>query len=125
MTRSVLLHGVVAKKPGRSISPVENYYPGIESNNCVTRERHSLELSQLAAWGIYDDDVPAAGIITGVGRVAGRECMIVANDATVKGGTYYPLDSEKTPARPGNRRDEPLALYLPGGFGRCISTETG
>ena len=54
-----------------------------------------LELSQLAAWGIYDDDVPAAGIITGVGRVAGRECMIVANDATVKGGTYYPLTVKK------------------------------
>ena len=54
-----------------------------------------LELSQLAAWGMYDDAVPAAGIITGVGRVAGRECAIVANDATVKGGTYYPLTVKK------------------------------
>ncbi len=54
-----------------------------------------LELSQLAAWGMYDDDVPAAGIITGIGRVAGRECMVVANDATVKGGTYYPLTVKK------------------------------
>ena len=54
-----------------------------------------LELSQLAAWGMYDDAVPAAGIITGVGRVAGRECVIVANDATVKGGTYYPLTVKK------------------------------
>ncbi|OYX87789.1 MAG: methylcrotonoyl-CoA carboxylase, partial [Azorhizobium sp. 35-67-5] len=42
-----------------------------------------LELSQLAAFGMYDDDVPAAGLITGIGRVSGRECMIVANDATV------------------------------------------
>ncbi|MFT5574752.1 MAG: 3-methylcrotonyl-CoA carboxylase beta subunit [Bermanella sp.] len=54
-----------------------------------------LELSQLAAWEVYDDYVPAAGIITGLGRVAGQECMIVANDATVKGGSYYPLTVKK------------------------------
>ena len=50
-----------------------------------------LELSPLAADGLYDGEAPAAGIITGVGRVSGRECVIVANDATVKGGTYYPI----------------------------------
>ncbi len=54
-----------------------------------------LELSPLAADGLYDGDSPAAGIITGVGRVAGRECVIVANDATVKGGTYYPMTVKK------------------------------
>ncbi|MYM62430.1 carboxyl transferase domain-containing protein [Pseudomaricurvus sp. HS19] len=54
-----------------------------------------LELSQLAAHGVYDEDVPAAGIIAGIGRVEGRECMIVANDATVKGGSYYPLTVKK------------------------------
>ncbi len=54
-----------------------------------------LELSQLAALGMYGGGVPAAGIITGIGRVAGRECMIVANDATVKGGTYYPMTVKK------------------------------
>jgi 3-methylcrotonyl-CoA carboxylase beta subunit len=54
-----------------------------------------LELSQLAANGMYDDEAPAAGIITGVGRVSGRECVVVANDATVKGGTYYPLTVKK------------------------------
>ncbi len=54
-----------------------------------------LELSPLAANGMYDDEAPAAGIITGVGRVAGRECVIVANDATVKGGTYYPMTVKK------------------------------
>lgn len=54
-----------------------------------------LELSQLAAYQVYDDVVPAAGIITGIGRVAGTECMIVVNDATVKGGTYYPLTVKK------------------------------
>jgi len=54
-----------------------------------------LELSQLAAYGVYDEPIPGAGILTGVGRVAGRECVIVANDATVKGGTYYPLTVKK------------------------------
>lgn len=54
-----------------------------------------LELSQLAAYKVYDDDVPAAGIITGIGRVSGQECMIIANDATVKGGTYFPLTVKK------------------------------
>ncbi|WP_448566697.1 carboxyl transferase domain-containing protein [Thalassotalea ganghwensis] len=54
-----------------------------------------LELSQLAAYDVYKDNVPAAGIITGIGRVAGQECIIVANDATVKGGTYYPLTVKK------------------------------
>ena len=54
-----------------------------------------LELSQLAAYKVYEDDVPGAGIITGIGRVAGQECMIFVNDATVKGGTYYPLTVKK------------------------------
>ena len=54
-----------------------------------------LELSPLAAGGLYEDEAPGAGIITGVGRVAGREVVVVANDATVKGGTYYPLTVKK------------------------------
>src|SRR3954449_10299874 len=54
-----------------------------------------LELSPLAAHGLYGDAAPGAGMITGVGRVAGRECVIVANDATVKGGTYYPMTVKK------------------------------
>src|SRR6202011_2033667 len=54
-----------------------------------------LELSPLAAQGVYDDDLPGAGLVTGIGRVSGRECMIVANDPTVKGGTYYPLTVKK------------------------------
>jgi 3-methylcrotonyl-CoA carboxylase beta subunit len=54
-----------------------------------------LELSPLAAWGMYGGDVPAASLITGVGRVAGVECVVVANDATVKGGTYYPMTVKK------------------------------
>lgn len=54
-----------------------------------------LELSQLAAHGVYDEPLPAAGIITGIGRIADTECMIIVNDATVKGGTYYPLTVKK------------------------------
>jgi 3-methylcrotonyl-CoA carboxylase beta subunit len=54
-----------------------------------------LELSSLAALHVYADDVPAAGIITGIGLIQGRECMVIANDATVKGGTYYPLTVKK------------------------------
>jgi 3-methylcrotonyl-CoA carboxylase beta subunit len=54
-----------------------------------------LEFSQLAAYDMYDDAAPSAGIITGIGRVAGLECVIVCNDATVKGGTYYPMTVKK------------------------------
>ena len=54
-----------------------------------------LELSALAATGLYDDEAPGAGIVTGIGRVEGVECVVVANDATVKGGTYYPMTVKK------------------------------
>jgi 3-methylcrotonyl-CoA carboxylase beta subunit/propionyl-CoA carboxylase len=54
-----------------------------------------LELSPLAAWAMYDDDAPGAGIVTGIGRVSGREVLVIANDATVKGGTYYPITVKK------------------------------
>ncbi|HRW51848.1 MAG TPA: carboxyl transferase domain-containing protein, partial [Phycisphaerae bacterium] len=54
-----------------------------------------LEFSPLAAWDLYGNDAPASGVVTGIGRIAGRECLIVANDATVKGGTYYPMTVKK------------------------------
>ncbi|HUP26834.1 MAG TPA: carboxyl transferase domain-containing protein [Chloroflexia bacterium] len=54
-----------------------------------------MEFSALAAWDMYDGDAPGAGIVTGIGVVSGQECVIVANDATVKGGTYYPLTVKK------------------------------
>jgi 3-methylcrotonyl-CoA carboxylase beta subunit/propionyl-CoA carboxylase len=63
-----------------------------------------LELSPLAAWEVYDNGAPAAGLITGIGRVAGREVVVIANDATVKGGTYYPLTVKK------HRRAQQIAL---------------
>src|SRR6202451_2306266 len=54
-----------------------------------------LELSPLAAHGMYDDAIHGAGLITGIGRVEGRECVIVANDSTIKGGTYFPMTVKK------------------------------
>lgn len=54
-----------------------------------------LEIGQLAAYGMYDNEVPSAGLITGIGQISETDCMIVANDATVKGGTYYPLTVKK------------------------------
>jgi 3-methylcrotonyl-CoA carboxylase beta subunit len=75
-----------------------------KSGKLLARERIStlldpgspfLELSALAAQGVYGEDLPGAGLITGIGRVSGRECMVVANDPTVKGGTYYPLTVKK------------------------------
>ena len=54
-----------------------------------------LEIGQLAASGLYDDQAPAAGLIAGIGRIEGQQCMVVANDATVKGGTYYPMTVKK------------------------------
>ncbi|HLI16235.1 MAG TPA: carboxyl transferase domain-containing protein [Acidimicrobiales bacterium] len=54
-----------------------------------------LELSTLAAWGMYGESIPSAGIVTGIGLVAGRPCVVVANDATVKGGTYFPVTVKK------------------------------
>ena len=54
-----------------------------------------LELSPLAANGMYDDAIHGAGLITGIGRVEGRECMVVCNDSTIKGGTYYPMTVKK------------------------------
>jgi len=75
-----------------------------QSGKLLARERISalldpgspfLELSALAAQGVYGEDLPGAGLVTGIGRVSGRECMVVANDPTVKGGTYYPLTVKK------------------------------
>jgi len=61
----------------------------------VDRGAPFLEIGQMAAFGLYDDEVPSAGIIAGIGQVSDTDCVIVANDATVKGGTYYPLTVKK------------------------------
>jgi 3-methylcrotonyl-CoA carboxylase beta subunit len=72
-----------------------------------------LELSPLAAFGMYGGDAPGAGIITGIGRIAGTECVVVANDATVKGGTYYPMTVKKHLRSQEVARDNQLpCVYL-------------
>src|SRR6201991_5110064 len=69
--------------------------PGDRVDGLLDPASPLLEVSALAADGMYDDECPGAGMITGIGRISGRECMIVANDATVKGGTYYPITVKK------------------------------
>src|SRR5216684_3786355 len=72
-----------------------------------------LELSAFAAYGMYDGAVPAAGIVTGIGRISGRECVVIANDATVKGGTYFPMTVNKHLRAQEIARDNRLpCLYL-------------
>src|SRR5271157_4390041 len=84
-----------------------------------------LELSQLAAYEMYDDNIAAAGIITGVGRVAGRECVIVCNDATVKGGTYYPMTVKKHLRAQDIARENHLpCIYLVDSGGANLPNQT-
>jgi 3-methylcrotonyl-CoA carboxylase beta subunit len=84
-----------------------------------------LELSQLAAYGMYDDNIAAAGIITGLGRVSGRECVIVCNDATVKGGTYYPMTVKKHLRAQEIARDNRLpCIYLVDSGGANLPNQT-
>ncbi|TDE25183.1 methylcrotonoyl-CoA carboxylase [Nonomuraea mesophila] len=96
-----LLERLTAAAPG---GPERSRRRHVERGKLLPRDRvdglldpgsRFLELSPLAANGLYDDQAPAAGIITGVGRISGRECVVVANDATVKGGTYYPITVKK------------------------------
>lgn len=95
------LRGEIAAADGGAAASKERHIsrgkllPRDRVNHLLDPGSPFLELSPLAAHGMYDGDAPGAGIITGVGRVSGRECVIVANDATVKGGTYYPVTVKK------------------------------
>ena len=85
-----------------------------------------LEFSQMAAHEVYDDVVPGAGIITGIGSVEGTECVIVANDATVKGGTYYPITVKKHLRAQEIARENNLpCIYLVDSGGANLPTWTG
>ena len=84
-----------------------------------------LELSPLAANGMYDDEAPGAGMVTGIGRVSGTECVIVANDATVKGGTYYPMTVKKHLRAQEIALAEPAAVHLPGRLRRRVPAAAG
>jgi 3-methylcrotonyl-CoA carboxylase beta subunit len=84
-----------------------------------------LELSPLAAFGMYDGDIHAAGIITGIGRIEGRECMIVANDATIKGGSYHPMTVKKHLRAQEIARENRLpCIYLVDSGGANLPTQT-
>ena len=84
-----------------------------------------LELSPLAAHGMYDDNIHAAGIITGIGRVSGRDCVIVCNDATIKGGTYYPMTVKKhLRAQEVARENRLPCLYLVDSGGANLPNQT-
>jgi 3-methylcrotonyl-CoA carboxylase beta subunit len=103
-TQRVLVEELKARLDHYSRGPETSRERHVQRGKLLPRERVDtlldrgspfLELSPLAAFGMYDDEAPGAGIITGIGRVSGRECVIVANDATVKGGTYYPMTVKK------------------------------
>jgi 3-methylcrotonyl-CoA carboxylase beta subunit len=84
-----------------------------------------LEFSQFAAYGMYDDNIAAAGIIAGIGRVSGRECVIVCNDATVKGGTYYPMTVKKHLRAQDIARENNLpCIYLVDSGGANLPNQT-
>ena len=84
-----------------------------------------LELSQFAAYGMYGDTIAAAGIITGIGRIAGRECVVVCNDATVKGGTYYPVTVKKHLRAQDIARENGLpCIYLVDSGGANLPNQT-
>ena len=83
------------KRPGGGISARGKLLPRERVRALLDPGSPFLEFSPLAAYGMYDGEVPAAGIITGIGRIMGRECVVVANDATVKGGTYFPMTVKK------------------------------
>jgi len=83
-----------------------------------------LELSQLAGWEMYEGQVPSGGIITGIGRVNGRECVVVANDATVKGGTYFPITVKKhLRAQEIARQNRLPCIYLVDSGGANLPTQ--
>ncbi len=83
------------KSTASATSSAASCFRAIASSGCSIPGSPFLEIGQLAACDMYDGEVPGAGIIAGIGRVSGRQVMIVCNDATVKGGTYYPMTVKK------------------------------
>ena len=88
-------HWAVRNAPASGTSSRGKLLPRDRVDGLLDPGSPFLEVAPLAADGMYDDECPGAGMIAGIGRVSGRECMIVANDATVKGGTYYPITVKK------------------------------
>src|SRR5665811_1112511 len=89
---------MLTSQPPRYSAPVPRIASRLDPDSDefrANREHMREPVSPLAAHGLYDGEAPSAGIVTGIGPVAGRPCMIVANDATVKGGSYFPLTVKK------------------------------
>src|SRR5205807_998227 len=100
---------------GRYLRDAKLYAPG----------RPFLELAPLAAYGLYGADVHCAGVITGVGRISGRECVVIANDATIKGGTYYPMTVKKHLRAQDIARENHLpCIYLVDSGGANLPNQT-
>ena len=95
------------------------------SSACSIPARRFSSCRRSRPSDMYDDDAPAAGIVTGIGRVSGREVIIVANDATVKGGTYYPDHGQEAPARAADRARQSPAVRLPRRLGRRVPAAAG
>ena len=113
------------RKAATATRRAANCCHAIASNDLLDPGSPFLEIGQLAAHDLYDGEVPGAGLIAGIGRVSGRQAMIVCNDATVKGGTYYPLTVKKHLARAGNRHRKSPALHLSGRQRRRQSAAPG
>ena len=123
--RSPISPRAATKAPGTSTPARGKLLPRARVEALLDPGSPFLEFSQLAAHKVYKDNIPAAGLITGIGRVSGRECVILANDATVKGGTYYPLTVKKHLRAQDIARREPAALHLSRGFRRRQPAEPG
>ena len=89
-----LLQGGSEKSRARHISRGK-LLPRARIDRLLDKGAPFLEIGLFAAWGVYEDEVPSAGLIAGVGKISGQWCMIICNDATVKGGTYYALSVKK------------------------------
>ncbi len=110
-----------AQPPATSTPRPASCWRGSGSRRLLDPGSPFLELSPLAAQGVYGEELPGAGLITGIGRVSGRECMVVANDPTVKGGTYYPLTVKKHLRAQEIAGRQRAAVHLPGGKRRRVS----
>ena len=113
------------RRRARSTSPAASCLCASAWTCCWMPGTPFLEFSALAANGMYGGDVPGAGLVTGIGRISGAECVIVANDATVKGGTYFPLTVKKHLRAQQIALENHLAVRLPGRFRRRISALAG
>ncbi len=115
----------VAKPPAPSTWRGASCCRATACSNCSTPVRRFLEIAPLAAMNMYGNAAPGAGLIAGIGRVAGVDCMVVCNDATVKGGTYYPMTVKKhLRAQEIAQQNQLPCIYLVDSGGANLPTRT-